>query len=41
VSFGSNSHQDWRIGDRFDVAVDVVEAAGFRPGHDRYDFWRR
>ena len=41
VSFGSDSHQDWRIGDRFDVAVDVVEAAGFRPGHDRYDFWRR
>jgi histidinol-phosphatase (PHP family) len=41
VSFGSDSHQDWRIGDRFDVAVDVVEAAGFRPGRDRFDFWRR
>ena len=38
---GSDAHQDWRIGDRFDVAVDVVEAAGFRPGRDRYDFWRR
>ena len=22
-------------------AVDVVEAAGFRPGRDRFDFWRR
>ena len=41
VSFGSDSHQDWRIGDRFDVAVDIVEAAGFRPGRDRFDFWRR
>src|ERR1700761_8394 len=41
VSFGSDAHQDWRIGDRFDVAVDVAEAAGFRPGRDRYDFWRR
>jgi histidinol-phosphatase (PHP family) len=41
VSFGSDAHQDWRVGDRFDVAVDVVEAAGFRPGRDRYDFWRR
>ena len=41
VSFGSDSHQDWRIGDRFDVAVNIVEAAGFRPGRDRFDFWRR
>jgi len=41
VSFGSDAHQDWRVGDRFDVAVDVVEAAGFRPGRDRFDFWRR
>jgi histidinol-phosphatase (PHP family) len=41
VSFGSDSHQDWRVGDRFDLAVDIVEAAGFRPGRDRFDFWRR
>ena len=41
VSFGSDSHQDWRVGDRFDVAVDIVEAAGFRAGRDRFDFWRR
>ena len=26
---------------KFDLAVDVVEAAGFRPGRDRFDFWRR
>ena len=28
VSFGSDSHQDWRVGDRFDLAVDIAEAAG-------------
>ncbi len=41
VSFGSDAHQPFRVGEDFDVAVDVVEAAGFRPGRDRYDFWRR
>jgi histidinol-phosphatase (PHP family) len=41
VSFGSDAHVPLRVGDRFDVAVDVVEAAGFRPGRDEYDFWRR
>ena len=38
VSFGSDAHQPWRVGDRFKLAIDVVEAAGFRPGRDR--FWR-
>ncbi len=41
VSFGSDAHVPLRVGDQFDVAVDVVEAAGFRPGRDEYDFWRR
>ena len=41
VSFGSDAHQPGRVGDQFDLAVDVVEAAGFRPGRDRFDFWRR
>jgi histidinol-phosphatase (PHP family) len=41
VSFGSDAHEPGRVGDRFDLAVDVVEAAGFRPGRDRFDFWRR
>jgi histidinol-phosphatase (PHP family) len=40
VSFGSDAHQPWRVGDRFKLAVDIVEAAGFRPGRDRFDFWR-
>ncbi len=41
VSFGSDAHQPFRVGEDFDVAVDVVEAAGFKPGRDRFDFWRR
>jgi len=41
VSFGSDAHQPERVGDRFELAVGVVEAAGFRPGRDRFDFWRR
>jgi histidinol-phosphatase (PHP family) len=41
VSFGSDAHQPGRVGDRFELAVDIVEAAGFRCGRDRYDFWRR
>ena len=40
VSFGSDAHQPWRVGDRFKLAVDVVEAVGFRAGQDRFDFWR-
>lgn len=40
VSFGSDAHQPLRVGERFDVAVDIAEAAGFRPGRDRFDFWR-
>ena len=41
VSFGSDAHQPLRIGEHFDLAVDVAEAAGFRAGRDRFDFWRR
>lgn len=41
VSFGSDAHVPYRVGDRFALAVDVVEAAGFRPGRDGFDFWRR
>jgi histidinol-phosphatase (PHP family) len=40
VSFGSDAHLPNRVGDRFKLAVDVVEAAGFRPGRDPFDFWR-
>jgi histidinol-phosphatase (PHP family) len=41
VSFGSDAHVPLRVGARFDLAVDIVEAAGFRPAADPYDFWRR
>jgi histidinol-phosphatase (PHP family) len=41
VSFGSDAHQPLRVGEDFDVAVDIAQAAGFRPGRDLYDFWRR
>jgi histidinol-phosphatase (PHP family) len=41
VSFGSDAHQPFRVGEQFDLAIDVAEAAGFRRGRDRFDFWRR
>ena len=41
VSFGSDAHQPERVADDFALARDVVEAAGFRPGRDPLDFWRR
>jgi histidinol-phosphatase (PHP family) len=41
VSFGSDAHTPFRVGEHFDVAVDIAEAAGFRAGRDRFDFWRR
>ena len=40
VSFGSDAHQPHRVGDRFKLAVDIVEQAGFRAGRDPFDFWR-
>ena len=41
VSFGSDAHDPYSVADRFDIAVDIAEAAGFKPGRDRHDFWRR
>ncbi len=41
VSFGSDAHVPWNVGQGFDLAVDVVTAAGFRPGRDPADFYRR
>jgi histidinol-phosphatase (PHP family) len=40
VSFGSDAHLPWLVGARFDLAVDIVEAAGFHAGRDPFDFWR-
>ena len=41
VSFGSDAHQPWRVGDKFKQAVDIAEAAGFAPSRNLFDFWRR
>jgi histidinol-phosphatase (PHP family) len=41
ISIGSDAHVPANVGQRFELAVAVVEAAGFRPGRDRLDFWRR
>ncbi|MGN9914399.1 PHP domain-containing protein [Phytohabitans sp. LJ34] len=41
ISFGSDAHLPWIVGDKFDVAVDVAAAAGFTHGRDAHDFWRR
>ena len=34
VSFGSDAHQPWRVGDKFKLAVDVVEAVARRLAAD-------
>ncbi len=41
VSFGSDAHSEARTGYGFAEAMAVAEAAGFRRGADRFDFWRR
>jgi histidinol-phosphatase (PHP family) len=41
VSFGSDSHEPFRIAAGFAAAAAAVEAAGFRPAADPADFWRR
>jgi histidinol-phosphatase (PHP family) len=39
LSFGSDAHQPWRVGDKFRDAVAIADAAGFAPGRDPFDFW--
>jgi len=41
VSFGSDAHDPHLVGSGFGRAVGVAESAGFRPGRDRFDLWRR
>jgi histidinol-phosphatase (PHP family) len=41
LSFGSDAHLPWHVGARFRDASGIAAAAGFRPGRDRLDFWRR
>jgi histidinol-phosphatase (PHP family) len=39
VSFGSDAHVPWLVGNRFALAASVAEAAGFAPGRDQFGFW--
>lgn len=41
VSFGSDAHEPWRVGQHFTEAMQVAEAAGFGRGRDAHDHWRR
>jgi histidinol-phosphatase (PHP family) len=41
VSFGSDAHEPSAVASGFAEAARMAEAAGFRPGRDRYDFWLR
>lgn len=41
VSFGSDAHRPSLVGHGFAEAAAMVEAHGFRPARDPYDFWRR
>lgn len=41
VSFGSDAHVPWRVGQHFREAAAVADAAGFRPGADPGDFYHR
>lgn len=41
VSFGSDAHTPQAVGCGFGEAMAVADAAGFKPGADRFDFWRR
>jgi histidinol-phosphatase (PHP family) len=41
VSFGSDAHDPEKIARGFRLAVQAVEAAGFRPNDDPAGFWFR
>ncbi len=41
LTFGSDAHEPSTVARGFSSAAAMAEAAGFRPGRDPYDFWRR
>jgi histidinol-phosphatase (PHP family) len=41
VAFGSDAHSPEALGLGFEIARQAAEAAGFRPGRDPLDYWRR
>jgi histidinol-phosphatase (PHP family) len=41
VSYGSDAHQPDKVGAGFELAAQMVEAAGFKPAADPMALWRR
>ena len=41
ISFGSDAHQPDKVAGAFELATQVVEAAGFKPSSDPTGLWRR
>jgi histidinol-phosphatase (PHP family) len=41
VSFGSDAHHPDAVAGGFKLAVEIVEAAGFKPSKDPLALWRR
>jgi histidinol-phosphatase (PHP family) len=41
VSFGSDAHQPDKVAGGFELATQIVEAAGFKPASDPTALWRR
>jgi histidinol-phosphatase (PHP family) len=41
VSFGSDAHQPDKVAGGFELATQIVEAAGFKPSSDPTALWRR
>jgi histidinol-phosphatase (PHP family) len=41
VSFGSDAHQPDKVAGGFELATQIVEAAGFKPSTDPAALWRR
>jgi histidinol-phosphatase (PHP family) len=41
VSFGSDAHDPDKIAGGFELATQIVQAAGFKPAQDPMAFWRR
>jgi histidinol-phosphatase (PHP family) len=41
VSYGSDAHQPDKVGMGFDLATQMVQAAGFKPAKDPMALWRR
>jgi histidinol-phosphatase (PHP family) len=41
ISFGSDAHQPDKVAGGFELATQIVEAAGFKPASDPTALWRR